>query len=155
MAQLSVGQHRTIRAVAYFEALKGVLALAAASGLLYFLNRDAADFALRLVEHAHLNPAAKYPSIFIDAAAHLGNTRLLTLAAGAAAYASLRLVEAYGLLYEKPWAEALAAVSGAIYVPFEVLGLLHEPDVLHAALLLVNLAIVAIMSSALWQRRQG
>ncbi|HWU83879.1 MAG TPA: DUF2127 domain-containing protein [Rhodocyclaceae bacterium] len=147
-------QHRAILAVACLEAFKGVLAIAAASGLLALIHKDIADFALRLVEQAHLNPAARYPSIFIDAAAHLQDSRLRLLALGAAAYSVLRLVEAYGLFHEKAWAEVLAAASGAIYIPFELRGLIDDPGPLHAALLLLNLAIVALMLVALRRRRK-
>jgi uncharacterized membrane protein (DUF2068 family) len=154
MAELSSPQHKAIRAVAYFEACKGLLAIAAASGLLALLHKDVADFALRMVHLMHLNPASHYPSIFIDAASRVGDSRLWLLAVGAAFYSMLRLGEAYGLYYEKTWAEVVAAASGAIYVPFEVLGLLHHPNLLHATLLAVNLAIVALMLYALWQRRK-
>jgi uncharacterized membrane protein (DUF2068 family) len=154
MAELSSTQHRAIRLVAYFEAFKGLLAIAAASGLLFMLHKDVADFALRLVHHMHLNPAAHYPSIFLNAAAHVEDSRLMLLAFGAAAYSALRLGEAYGLFYEKAWAEVVAAASGAIYVPFEVLGLMHKPNMLHVALLAINLAIVALMLYALRQRRK-
>ena len=143
-----------IRAVAYLEAFKGLLAVAAASGLLLLLHKDIADFALRLVRHAHLNPAAHYPSIFIHAAENLQDSRLLMIAGGSAAYSLLRFAEAYGLFHEKAWAEWLAAVSGAIYVPFEVLGLIHTPNSLHAVLLAVNLGIVWLMLRELKGRRR-
>lgn len=150
---LQSSQHKAILAVAYLEAFKGLLALAAASGLLLLLHRDAAQLAWHLVEQAHLNPAAKYPSIFIDAATHLQDARLRMLALGAAAYSLLRLVEAYGLRYEKAWAEMLAAASGAIYIPFEAIALFRDPGFLHAMLLLINLGVVALMLSALRRRR--
>ena len=150
----SIKQRQAIRIVALLEALKGLLAIAAASGLLYLLHKDAAEFALRLVRHAHLNPAAHYPSIFINAASNLHDSRLLLLAGGAAAYSTLRLVEAYGLFYERTWAELLAAASGAFYVPFELVSLIHKPDLLRAALLLLNIAVVTFMLYLLWQRRR-
>lgn len=145
---------QAIRAVALLEALKGILALAAASGLIFLLHKDVAEFAMRLVQHAHLNPAAHYPSIFLDAASHLQDKRLMMLALGAAAYSLLRLIEAYGLFHERTWAEVLAAASGSFYIPFEIVGLLHKPDALHASLLLLNAVIVIFMLYLLWQRRR-
>lgn len=143
----------TVRAVAWLEAAKGVVVLAAASGLLSLLHRDVYAIAAALIEHAHLNPAAKYPQIFLDAAAHLGDTRLRLLALGAFSYATLRLIEAWGLFRERPWAEVFAALSGAVYVPFEVVGLLRRPSWHGAALLLLNLAIVGLMLRAVRRRR--
>ncbi|SCK20711.1 DUF2127 domain-containing protein [Vogesella sp. LIG4] len=146
---------QAIRAVAAFEAFKGFLALAGASGLLLLLHKDLHDIAVRMVEHAHLNPAAHYPSIFITAAEHLQNGKLMLIALGAAAYSTLRFVEAYGLYREATWAELLAAASGTIYVPFEIAEIIHRVSWLSVGSLLLNLAVVALMLAALWQRRQA
>ena len=78
----------------------------------------------------------------------------MLLAAGAALYAVVRFVEAWGLYGEKAWAEVLATVSGGIYVPFEVVELLRRPSWHGALLLIVNLVIVALMVGALLQRRK-
>lgn len=150
-----MARHNEVRAIAVFEGFKGFLALCAASGLLLLVHENLHALAVSLVEHAHLNPAAKYPRIFVAAATHLQDSRLVLLALGAGAYSLLRFVEAYGLSREKTWAEALAAVSGAIYVPFEVAELVHRPGWLSVVLLAVNIAIVAIMVRALLQRWLG
>ena len=147
-------QRSTIRIIAAFEALKGIVVFAAATGLLAVIHKDLHAFAVRLVEHTHLNPASRYPHIFIEAVGHLQDTRLLLLALGAALYAAVRLFEGYGLYYERAWAEWLAAGSGAIYVPFEVFELLRHPAWYGAALLVINLAVVTIMVGALMQRRR-
>ncbi|MEQ1579073.1 MAG: DUF2127 domain-containing protein [Steroidobacteraceae bacterium] len=148
-------ERKAIRLVAYFEAFKGILVLVAASGLLTLLHRNVQDFAARLIEHAHLNPASKYPRIFLDAAGQLQDSRLILLALGAAAYSTIRLLEAYGLYREKAWAEVLAAASGAIYMPFELYGWVRDPTWLHACILLLNAGVVAVMLLALWHRRQA
>lgn len=144
-----------IRAIALFEAAKGLLALCAASGLLLLLHRDLQALALQLVEHLHLNPASRYPQIFVAAAARLHDTRLVLLAVGAAAYALVRCVEAYGLWWQRPWAEMLAAASGALYVPLEVVELLRNPNAIGWAVLLLNLAVVAVTWRAWRQRHAG
>ncbi|MFT3664985.1 DUF2127 domain-containing protein [Piscinibacter sp.] len=142
-----------VRFVALLEALKGLLSLLAATGLLSLVHKDLHALALRLVEHAHLNPAARYPEIFLAAASNLQNSRLVFLALGAAAYSVLRFVEAYGLFRGRTWAEVLAAASGAIYLPFELVEFVHRPSALHAALLAGNLAVVLLMVGALVRRR--
>jgi len=144
---------KTIRFVAYLEAAKAIVVLMAATGLLSLIHKDVYAMAALLIEHAHLNPASKYPQIFLDAAAKFGNSRLLMLAGGAALYSLFHLVEAYGLYRERTWAEVLAAASATIYVPFELAGLIHKPSGLGAALLGLNLAVVALMVRALLRRR--
>ncbi len=151
---LPPAEHRAIRVVAWFEAFKGLLVLLAATGLPALLHRDLHALAARLIEHAHLNPASKYPSVFLDFAARVQDTRLMWLALGAAVYATVRLVEAYGLYRERAWAEVLAAASGAIYMPVEAYEWFKQPSWFRAGIFVVNLGIVALMLHALWRRRR-
>lgn len=148
-------QVRAIQAVACFEAFKGVAVLLAASGLLSLINRDLYSVATVLIQHMHLNPASKYPNIFLDFASRMTDSRLLLLAAGAAVYSAMRFIEAYGLFRGRAWAEVVAALSGAIYVPFEIIGLVHAPTWHGVALLVLNLVIVGIMVFALIERRRA
>lgn len=150
-----MAQSRAIRVVALFEALKGAVVLLAATGILSLVHRDVYSIAATFIEHAHLNPASRYPRIFLDAASHMHDTRLLLLALGAAMYAIVRLVEAYGLFYERKWAEVLAASSGAIYVPIELVSLFRGPTWHGLAILLLNVVVVAIMARALVLRRRA
>ena len=139
-----------VRTVALFEAGKGAVVLVAGLGLLALINRDAQDIAERIVRHSHLNPVSHYPRIFIEAAAEVTNSRLWWLAAGAAAYTLVRGVEAYGLWYERRWAEWFALVSGSIYLPVEIYEIIHHVTWLKVAIFAVNAAIVASMSYALF-----
>lgn len=143
-----------VRWVAALEGLKGAVVLLAAFGVLGLIHHDVHQWAATLIEHAHLNPASKYPKIFLDATAEVNDPRLWQLAAGALAYSVVRLVEAYGLYHGRAWAEMLGAVSGAIYVPFEIEEFAQRPSVLTAALLVLNLAVVSIMVYALRSRRK-
>jgi uncharacterized membrane protein (DUF2068 family) len=144
---------RAIRVIAAIEALKGLVVLFAASGLLALIHHDVHRLAGLLIAHAHLNPASKYPKIFLDASAEVTDPRLWQLAAGAAAYSVLRLVEGYGLYKQRAWAEILAALSGVVYVPFELIELFRRPSMLATLLLALNLAVVAVMVHALKARR--
>lgn len=143
------------KAVAAFEAFKGALVIAASSGLLMFVHQDLRSLTAKLVEHTHLNPASKYPHIFLDAATHLQDTNLLVLALGAGCYAALRFVEAYGLYRGAAWAEALAALSGAVYVPFEVANLWRGANWLSFGALALNLLVVAVMVVSLLRRKRS
>ena len=140
---------KTLRAVALIEATKGMLVILTGFGALSLIHRDVQQFAERLVGHLHLNPAKHFPQIFIEAASHLTDARLWTLAAFAAAYGLVRLIEAYGLWHGRRWAEWFAAASGAIYVPFELYELLHKASWLALGTLAVNLLVVGLMLFAL------
>lgn len=141
-----------MRTVAVFEATKGTLVLLAGIGALSFLHRDFQPLAERLVAHLHLNPARHYPRIFIDAAAQVTDKKLWLLAAFATVYGVARLVEAYGLWQGSRWAHWFAAISGGVYIPFEILELLQGVTWLSLGALVVNGAIVALMLQALRRR---
>lgn len=155
MVRSAPASRRAIRAIALVEAAKGALVLLAATALLSLIHVDLNRVAGELVRHSHLNPAAHYPHIFLDAVAHLDEPRLLWLAAGAAGYSLLRFAEAWGLYRERAWAEWLAAASGAIYLPVEVDELMRGVTAIGAGVFAINLAIVALMARALLQRRRA
>ena len=134
-----------VRAVAVFEAAKGLLVLVAGFGLLSLVHRDAQHSAEMIVRHLHLNPARHYPRVFIQAAGGVGSSRLWMLAGGAFAYSLVRFIEAYGLWRLRPWAEWLAIVAGGLYLPVEVYELLRHPTLLKGGILVGNLAIVAYL----------
>ena len=145
---------RPIRLVALFEGFKGILVLVAGSGLLLMVHKDVNALAVQIIAHSHLNPASRYPEIFLEFAGRVQDGRLQLLALGAAVYAAIRLFEAYGLYHGRAWAEVLAAASGAIYIPLEVMELLRHVTVLRVILLLANIAVVGIMIRALVLRRK-
>lgn len=134
-----------IRAAALFEAGKGAIVLLAGFGLLSLVHHDVQGFAERLITHAHLNPASRYPRIFIDLAARATDGRLVIAACAALLYSAIRFIEAYGLWNSRRWAEWFAAISAGIYVPFELIELRDHPSWIVVAALAANLLIVALM----------
>lgn len=144
-----------IRGIALLEAAKGAAVLVAGFGLFALIHHDVQSLAESLVRHAHLNPASHRPRIFLELAGKIHDADLWRLATGACAYAAARFIEAYGLWREKPWAEWFAAISGAIYLPFELREFHARPGWLTASLLGLNLAIVLFMLYSLHRRRRG
>ncbi len=153
---LPSAEHRRrlgLRTVALFEAGKGLLVLAAGSGLLLLVNRDAEAIAERLLEHLHLNPAHHYPQIFLQIATRATPGWLRLIALGALIYSVIRLTEAVGLWHAKRWAEWLGVVTGLVYVPFEVLALVRRVSIGPAVALVANIGIVVYLGWALRRQR--
>jgi len=144
---------RGVRAIAIFEACKGVVVLIGGFGLLHFLHHDIQSTAEELVRHSHLNPARHYPRIFIEAAKRTNDSRLWFLASMAFIYSSARLVEAWGLWRLKSWAQWFAIVSGAIYIPIEVVEIIKRVTVLRVLVLAVNIFIVIYLIYVRWWKR--
>ncbi len=146
---------RALHLIALFEGLKGLAAIAASLGLLGLAHRDVRGLAYALIGHFHLNPDAHYPRLLLSYADLLVNTNLRSVVLLAWAYATIRLLEGYGLWKDRAWAEWLAALSGAIYVPVEINHLVHHATFANALVLAGNVAVVAYMVWRLWRRRAG
>ena len=118
-------------------------------GLFGLMHRDAQSAADLLSRRLHLNPAKEHARIFIELLSDVSSGRLWMLAALALCYSCVRFIEAYGLWRGRPWAKWLAALSGAIYVPFELYELYLGPSRLKLAALILNLAVVAYMTHSI------
>ena len=150
----SSGLRKSLDVVAAIEAAKGIIVLLAGFGLLGLLHRDLHALSGDIVMHLHLNPARKYPHIFINLFSSLNDQRLWFLAGMALLYSTLRLVEAYGLWKQKTWAEWLALVGGCIYLPAEVYEIARKATVIHVSALVVNVVVVLLMAKVLLNKRQ-
>ncbi len=135
-----------LRTVALFEAAKGLLVLLVGLGLARLFHHDAQAVAERLVRMMHLNPAARYPRIFLDAAQHVTNARLWVMALAATAYATVRFVEAWGLWRGALWAGWFGALSGSIYLPIELFEIARRPTPLRFVVFGANLLVVAYLA---------
>lgn len=143
------------RVIAVYMAAKGLLVVAAGSGALLLLHRDVQGLAEGLVAHFDLDPAGRYPRVFLYMATHTTPAHLRLVALGAVLYAMLQCVEAFGLWKERRWAEWLAVSTGLIYVPFEALAYERSPGWEPLLALATNLAIVLFLAIQLRSIRRS
>ena len=148
-------RRNALRLIGLYEAIKGFAALAAALGLLSPLHKDLHQLAVSLLWRFHLDPALPLPALFLESADRLAALKLSTVVPVAVAYVTIRLAEGWGLWNEKAWAEWLGALSGAIYIPFEVAHLMHRTTLVNASVLLANILMVAFLALQLWKRRKS
>lgn len=147
-------KNRALHAIALFEGVKGIAALTASVGLLSLAHHDVRAMAYALIGHFHLDPDAHYPRMLLDDAALLANENLRQAVLLAWLYASVRLVECYGLWKDRAWAEWLASLSGAIYLPLELMHLVKHTTAINGVVLVGNFSVVAYMVVRLWRRRK-
>ncbi len=145
---------RALRAIAVFEASKGLVALVGLIGAIDLLHRDVRALAMTLIGRFGLDPQAHYPSLLLHYAELLPETHVQSLLMLGSAYIALRLLEATGLWLGKAWGEYLGALSGSIYIPFEWLHWMHESSVMNACIVVLNAGIVGYLCFALWLRHQ-
>jgi uncharacterized membrane protein (DUF2068 family) len=141
-----------LRLIAVLEAVKGALVLLVGLGLPGLEgNRKLRHYLTDIVRHFHLNPAHHTPRIFVklQAATQMDRTHLIWLACAASAYALVRFVEAYGLWFQRRWAEWVSCIGAAIYVPVEVWHLVHHGTWITFGVLLANVVIVIYLVACL------
>ena len=121
MVKLSLRYRYGLRMVAVMEALKGAAVLALCFGLLSLLHQDLNTVVDHLIQWLRLNPDSRVADWFYDLADRTTGRGIWTAVSVGLAYATCRFVEGYGLWNERRWAEWFAVISGAIYVPFELI----------------------------------
>ena len=139
----------SLKVIAVWEAIKGVLVLLAAGLAVYLLRPDEEYLIEEFVGHFHLNPAGHTSHVFQRALEHLEDTRLVLLALGALMYAALRFVEAYGLWFDRRWGWMLGIASAALYLPLEIREMVTRFSRTGVILFAVNVVIVLV----LWRNR--
>ena len=134
-----------LRSVAIFEAAKGLLVLFLGLGLLRLVHKNLDKVAEQLIRFLHVTPGGRLSNLFVTAAGRATDKHLWVLVAAAMVYAVIRFAEAFGLWYDREWAEWFALLSGSMYLPWEVYSLMRHPHVIKWVVLTVNVAIVTYM----------
>jgi|SRR5579864_1470084 len=151
---LRPGQRRALRAVAFFEFIKGVFVLLMGLSAILLVHHDVWMVAVSLLVTLHVNPDRHYAQAFLDMADRVTDASLWAAARIAFAYCILRFTEAYGLWHERAWAEWVAFVSGTLLLPLEIRELLHRVTLIRSAVLVGNVAIVLYMLYVLRENRR-
>lgn len=146
---------RALHGIASFEAFKGIAVLAGSVGILSLVHHDVRHVVHELVAHLGMNPEGRYPSVLLQYADLLENANLRIIIAAALAYASLRFIEAYGLWNDLAWGKWVGALSGGIYIPFEVEHIIHKPSAIGGLVLTVNACIVGYLALQLYRQRDS
>jgi uncharacterized membrane protein (DUF2068 family) len=142
--------HPGLRLIAMIEAVKGLLALTAASGLALIGPVSLKRWVDDLIRYFQLD-TGHGAMAWLANAINPGSVRLAAAAVGA--YGVLHLIEAWGLWRDKAWASWLGCIAAAIYLPFELDELFRHPGWIPAAVLGINLLVVWVLARDLLKRR--
>lgn len=139
-----------LQAVAIIEAVKGILAILAASGL-ELLGPAPIQHAIQaLIVRFQFDPDHGALATFSQAVSP-GSVRLA--AAAVLAYGLIQLVEAWGLWRARAWASWLGCVTAALYLPLDLYELVRHPGWEAMAVLAINLLVIAVLVRDLLRRR--
>ena len=142
-----------LRMIALFEAAKGILAFAAACGLVSLRHTDLHAAADAFLLRHGIDPETHFRRLFIESVAKATHQHTGQIVAFALAYAAIRFAEGYGLWNEKHWAEWFAVISAGLYLPLEIAHLFTGPSLLTAGVILLNLVILFYLIKLLDQQR--
>lgn len=137
--------------LALFEGLKGVLALVAAASLEIMGPQPLQDLVAGLITKFNLDPhSGPLPTLLHainPAAVHFAALVLVM-------YATVRLLEAWGLWRAKAWASWLGCIGTALYLPLDLLGIYYHRSVYAWVVLGLNLVVFAVLARDLARRRK-
>src|ERR1035437_7459953 len=108
---------RTLRAIAIFEATKGIAALAVVVGLIDLMHHDVKHLAIELIGRFGLNPGSHYPSLVLHYADLLPGANICYMVLLASGYILVLSLEVYGLWNGLVWGQFLGALSCGLYIP--------------------------------------
>ena len=142
---LHSAQKNLLRAVAFFEFIKGTFVLLIGLCAVLLVHKNAWVIAESLLALLHISTDRHSAQLFLDFADRLTDASLWAAAELALAYSILRFVEAYGLWRQRTWAEWLAFVSGTLFFPLEIRGLMRGITLLRSVVFVANIGIVLYM----------
>jgi uncharacterized membrane protein (DUF2068 family) len=143
-----------LRLIAVLEAAKGTLGLVLAIGLYLLAGHHQHPLFQWIVDRFHLDDSAHAPHFIVEMLANPERFQLEVWMLLAIAYAALRFVEGYGLWLARRWAEWVALISAALYIPFEIYAIAVGPTLLKVSLLVLNIAFVTYLGIVLAATRR-
>jgi uncharacterized membrane protein (DUF2068 family) len=142
-----------LRLIALGKLAEGLLILCVAIGVLRLVHHDVAAMAARWVAAFKVDPHNEYIHRALEGLGLLDDRRLRELSAGSFVYAGVRLVEGVGLWMRKRWAEYFVVIATGALVPLEIVELARRATFPKAAVLVINLAIIAYLVAMLRRGR--
>ena len=142
--------HPGLRVIAMIEAIKGLLALSAASGLELLGPIPLKRWVHDLIERFQLEPNHGAMAWLANA---INPDSVHLAAAAVGTYAVLHLIEAWGLWRDKAWASWLGCIAASIYLPFDLYALARHPGWVSLAVLGINVLVVWVLARDLFKRR--
>ncbi len=140
-----------MHAIAIIEAVKGGLALLAASGLELLGPAPLQRATHALIAKFQLDPDHGAMA-WLAQAINPGSVHLAALVA--ALYGLLHLVEGWGLWRAKAWASWLGCLTAAAYLPFDLYAFATHRHWLEGLVVVVNLIVVWVLARDLRVRRR-
>lgn len=120
----------------------GVITVLLSFGVLSLINKDMEEFADKLVTFFNLDMGNYYIEALITRIGMIENGTIIGVSIGMISYATLNLIESYGLHKRRRWAEWLTVIATALLIPFEIYEIIQAQTLIRIGVLIFNVAIV-------------
>jgi len=137
--------HKALRAIAVFKLLKAVCLIVVAVAAFNLVRSESLNAFADWVVHLPIQHGHRLLIRLLDAMLQMDPRKFAVIGAAACVYASLFLVEGWGLWNGKRWAEYLTVIATTSLVPFELWEIAHHFTWLKVAALVLNVAIVGYL----------
>lgn len=142
--------HPGLHIIALIEAVKGLLAVVAASGLAILGPAPLQRWVRMLIARFQLDPQHGALALFAE---KISQGAVHWAAAVVMAYGILHLFEAWGLWRAKVWASWLGCLAAALYLPLDLYALSRHPGWPAFAVLAINVLVVWVLARDIRRRR--
>ena len=143
--------HPGLHIIALVEAVKGALALLAASGLEIIGPAPLQRWVHELIVRFQLDPHHGAIAWLLGAISP-GGVHLAALVA--ALYGVMHVLEGWGLWRAKAWASWMGCITVSLYLPFDVFALFKHPGWLSLVVVAINVAVLWVLARDLFKRRR-
>ena len=135
--------------IGLFKLFKGISLVILGIGLLKLVHRDIASTTEHWIEVLRVDPDNRFIHEALVKIFRVTPKQLKELSAGTFLYAAIFLIEGFGLLARKHWAEYMTLISTSLFVPLELWEMYRHFTMVKLAVTIVNLGIVWYLAARL------
>ncbi|SNS90467.1 Uncharacterized membrane protein, DUF2068 family [Granulicella rosea] len=137
------GTHdRGLLLIGIFKVLKSLFFFCLGIGVFHLLHKDLSDEVMRVATALRFDTDGRFVSFILSKVSLVDVHRLRQIGLFDFGYSVVALVEGYGLVTEKVWAEYLTLTLTVCFMPYEIYELIRKPSWLWFGLLLINLGVL-------------
>jgi len=115
-----------------FKLVKAVLFVALGIGMLKLINKDVDDIFQTFIQRLHISEQHRIIQNIMVQLSLVTNHTLEEASGVSFLFSILLFIEAFGLLWQKAWAEFVTVIETSIFIPFEIYEIIqdYEADML-------------------------
>ncbi len=145
---------RGLLLIGLFKLSKSIFFFLMGLGVVHLLHAELGNEAMRLAQILHFDPEWHFVSVMVEKVDLIDAHRLKTIGFFSFAYSGISLIEGYGLMTCKIWAEYLTLTLTTLALPWEVYELIRDASWGRVALLVINLVVLGYLIWLLQRKKK-